>query len=454
MSQAHTEDLSAREREILQLVATGATNQQVARELTISVNTVKAHLRNIFAKLSVESRTEASLYAIQHGLIDLPGTEAILPATVAAPAEEEVSQTVPTRWPINSAQRLAVALAVALVVLVAVWPDTTALTMRDPSRMVDLPASLQTTVPSQAISRWDAWALLPRPRARFAQAAIGSTVYVISGMTDEGWTERTEAYDPLSDAWTRLADKPLPVANASAVSIDGLIYVPGGLDEQNRVRGTLEIYNSQDDTWMQGEPLPAAVCAYAVASHGRGFYVMGGWDGAEYSSRVWFYDADEDSWMAASALPSARGFAAASSTGDAVYITGGYDGDVEYDDCLRLDPERAATWEPLPTMSVGRAGHGMVFVQGSLYVVGGGWDTPFAYNERYDVANGVWSMFESPIVDEWRNLGLSALDLREGVFVLAVGGWHGSYLGTTQAYQAFYRVYQPAVEKGAADVHQ
>jgi DNA-binding NarL/FixJ family response regulator len=56
--------LTAREQEVLQRVALGLTNVQIARLLSISENTVKVHLRHIFEKLNVQSRTEAAMYAI------------------------------------------------------------------------------------------------------------------------------------------------------------------------------------------------------------------------------------------------------------------------------------------------------------------------------------------------------------------------------------------------------
>ncbi len=61
------EPLSEREVEVLQLLAQGMTNKDIAQTLILSVRTVEAHLRNIFGKLGVRSRTEAALWATKHG---------------------------------------------------------------------------------------------------------------------------------------------------------------------------------------------------------------------------------------------------------------------------------------------------------------------------------------------------------------------------------------------------
>ncbi len=63
------ETLSAREVEVLRLVARGASNPQIAEALCITVNTVKVHLRNILDKLQLENRTQAAAYAVQSGLV-------------------------------------------------------------------------------------------------------------------------------------------------------------------------------------------------------------------------------------------------------------------------------------------------------------------------------------------------------------------------------------------------
>jgi NarL family two-component system response regulator LiaR len=63
-----TFDLTEREREVLNLVVQGKSNQQIADAMVISVATVKAHISNILSKLQVSSRTEAIAFAINNKL--------------------------------------------------------------------------------------------------------------------------------------------------------------------------------------------------------------------------------------------------------------------------------------------------------------------------------------------------------------------------------------------------
>lgn len=71
--------LTVRETQVLQLVAKGACNREIATELCISENTVKNHLRNILEKLHLENRVQAVAYALREGLIQNPAYSA--PAT-------------------------------------------------------------------------------------------------------------------------------------------------------------------------------------------------------------------------------------------------------------------------------------------------------------------------------------------------------------------------------------
>ena len=66
---------SQRETEVLALVARGEANKEIARSMGLSVRTVEAHLRNIFAKLLVGSRTEAVVFAVKAGLLRLEEVE-------------------------------------------------------------------------------------------------------------------------------------------------------------------------------------------------------------------------------------------------------------------------------------------------------------------------------------------------------------------------------------------
>ena len=69
-SSEDTPDLTPRERDVLQFIATGATDKEIATELSISLYTVKSHVRNILGKLHAVNRREAARLASQHGLLD------------------------------------------------------------------------------------------------------------------------------------------------------------------------------------------------------------------------------------------------------------------------------------------------------------------------------------------------------------------------------------------------
>ncbi len=64
--------LTRRELEVLQCMAQGFSNQEIAKQLSISTNTVRSHVRNVLRKLDVSNRTQAALYAIESGLVETP----------------------------------------------------------------------------------------------------------------------------------------------------------------------------------------------------------------------------------------------------------------------------------------------------------------------------------------------------------------------------------------------
>jgi DNA-binding NarL/FixJ family response regulator len=67
------EQFTDRERDVLTLIAAGLPNKQIAQRLGISEKTVKGHVTSIFRRIGVDDRTQAALWAQQHGLVEGPG---------------------------------------------------------------------------------------------------------------------------------------------------------------------------------------------------------------------------------------------------------------------------------------------------------------------------------------------------------------------------------------------
>lgn len=69
---SETQQLTDREREVLQLVAQGLSNKAIADKLVVAENTVKNHLKNILTKLHLENRVQVAVYAAQQGWVNEP----------------------------------------------------------------------------------------------------------------------------------------------------------------------------------------------------------------------------------------------------------------------------------------------------------------------------------------------------------------------------------------------
>jgi DNA-binding NarL/FixJ family response regulator len=70
-SQSNRPQLSARERDVLELIASGLGNKEIASQLQIAEDTVKNHIKSIYSKLGVQDRVQATTLAIQRGLVRL-----------------------------------------------------------------------------------------------------------------------------------------------------------------------------------------------------------------------------------------------------------------------------------------------------------------------------------------------------------------------------------------------
>jgi len=428
----------------------------IAQQLSISPNTVKVHLRNIFSKLEISSRTEATVVAIREGWIEViedqadgyrpvdgtPEPTRALP--VGAGADDSVTVLLqPLPW----FKRLYLLLTVLAVVASTAfsWPrGSSSAEVCENEFTADCPTEAGELTHSEPESLWVSGASMPQPRGRFALVSFRRSLYIIGGETPEGVTGSVLIYQPQEDSWSTAADKPTPAANLAAASQGDRIYVVGGGSQQGRPLAALEVYDPESDSWDEAASLPVPLAAHAAAAWDDRVFVFGGWNGASYAGDSFVYDPLSDRWERLSPMPTARGFAGAAVLGDHIYVVGGYNGRREHEVCEVYDPAEDL-WASCPSMSTPRGGIGSAAVAGQLYVIGGGWDSFVTFGERYHPRQGTWDPVEIPLLltgGEWRNLGVAAVGTR----VYALGGWQrGRYLNVNQAYETLpNRLYLPA----------
>ncbi|WP_322802164.1 kelch repeat-containing protein [Thermoflexus sp.] len=458
--------LTDREQEILRLVAQGLANKEIAYRLGISQNTVKVHLRNIFSKTNLQSRTEAAMYAVRFRLVTLmpsfpaigeeeaeegEGEEAPLPAEPPATPEEapkppamvsalskmeESALTAFPRW-----QAIILLIAFLLGIAWALGPEPAR--SEAPGVIFQGDQAGQGIERTEALSRWKLIRQMPTPRARFALARWRDWLIVIGGEAPEGITDRVERLDLRRATWERGAPKPYPVAAAAAGTLGDRIYVPGGINPQGQPVDRVDVYDPEADRWLEGPSLPGPLAAYAMAVAGDRLYIFGGWDGRRLQGTVWMLDPARGRWEPRAPMPTPRAFAAAAALDDAIYVVGGYDGQRELAACERYR-FAADRWEPCPPLNVGRGGLALVAMDGYLFAIGGGWRIPLAFNERYQPGADHWTPFETPITGTWRNLSAAPGD--DAIWIL--GGWSGELRAGVWRFTPFpFRLFLPATQR-------
>ena len=455
ISRAAENPLSEREMDVARLLVTGANNNDIAGELFISPLTVKVHLRNIYEKLGVNSRTEASLSLVSQGWVSLPGVDtplAVADAKDALPEPLAASSGTPFLW-----QRfyLLVALLVSLGVLFT--PFFTRPVESLPTLLSDGDAMALGRPVIAEMPRWESRAPLSKARSRLALVAFNDTaLYAIGGESSQGQPlPDVDVYDLRVNEWRSVAALPLALANAAVATDGAAIVVAGGStsgDAGQTISDLLLRYAPAEDAWREWGRLPLPLAGASLLLAGDAVYLVGGWDGQSMRDEVWRIPASADGevmaadWQVITRMESGRAFAGAVAVADDLYVVGGYDGRRELDDARSYN-RVSGEWRELPHLATPRGGISLLYDGLALFAVGGGWTRPVDTIERFDPATGLWSNFPAPISSEWRHLGGAASPLGQ---LYLIGGWSSSYLDIHLRYQSSFRTFFPSTQKDGA----
>jgi DNA-binding CsgD family transcriptional regulator len=448
--------------EVARLLSTGASNAEIARELVISPHTVKVHLRNIFEKLQVNSRTEASMLLVQRGWVVVQGLEITggetAPAEPPPPPEPQPLNNIP--MPVGQWQAPFLLVALLLSLLMLILPNMVSVAQEPLNLLTDAGQPLTAPPGVRLEPRWEMRTPLQSPLSRSGMVALNNQLYVVGGETTGGEAVDTvTVYNLETNEWSEAAPLPQPLANVALAAAHGHLLVAGGAGPGSEPRNgnpvpsnSLYAFDVENGTWSAPVALPYPVAGAASVADDQALYLIGGWDGRNMRDEIWRYPlaavisstvAEAEAatnWQLLGHLSTPRAFLGAAMVGGEIYVAGGYDGQRELDLAEVFTPASGERRQ-LPSMGAARGGLSLVYDGLALYALGGGWTRSISTHERYDTTTNVWSNFPSPIQNEWRNLGAAAVD---GHLYL-VGGWSGSPLDTHLEYQSSFRALLPVI---------
>ena len=269
-------ELSERELQILLLVAQGLSNRQIAGQLDISDNTVKVHVRNIFVKINVASRTEASLYAVRHGLL-IVENQPVAPAPIIEPPPPLVVPA-DTMRPVL-VPRWGWLLAAGIVVLIGggglVWWTT------------QTPVTPVIRQQSSAPTRWARLPALPNPQPDQQLVVYAGQLYAFTGNHGSQWLQ----FDGVTRTWIVLADLPFVVPTGAKAWADGAgLWVVGSDDGRG-------VWRWDGKSWQVQPMLPAGVTVAGVVRVDGALLVLGQFTTTAENVSAWTLAPQAQSWQ-------------------------------------------------------------------------------------------------------------------------------------------------------------
>ena len=440
-----TNELSDRELEILKLVATGASNKEIAQNSFITQNTVKVHLRNIFWKIGVTSRTEAAMYAVRIGLVETVSSQELSQDesnqrldNPELQSEKSNASTLLKSKGANNRIVQYIGLLGGLILLFAVL-----LFIYDLTNNNQVNSTVQPT--STPRVQWFQLPGLPTLRSGLAVTSYENQIYAIGGENPEGICNITQKYDPQANQWTNLALKPTPVTDSNAAVIGGLIYVPGGKLATGLPTDIMEIYDPRTDRWSVGSPLPKPLSGYALVAYEGRLFLFGGWDGSQVVKVGYVFDSRNNSWSEIQTMPTARSYAGAVVVGEKIYIIGGWDGNQALSVNEVFLPDYAgvdSSWVQAPSLPSGRYGMGITNLADIIFIIGGIGSEDNLTSIALSSSDSNWGQLQSPLQSDWAFLGAATVGTR----LYALGGETQTGLYDQMwSYQAIFTITFPII---------
>jgi len=222
-------------------------------------------------------------------------------------------------------------------------------------------------------------------------AVVNGKLYVFGaygGIDPDGYYgvfNFNEMYDPETDTWTTIAQKPTMARAGPTTVYNNEIYIFGGWPKQNGFLATVESYNPASNTWRYVTDIPLRMSDFAIATIGTEAYLFGGFDGNEPPNgqlldNVITYDFETDVWTTTGfqPLPVKKRFMYSNSApviDGKVYLIGVMREDIsgQYVYCNRVDiySPAANTWEEGTPLPLPLDGHVTLSIGEKIYLIGG-----------------------------------------------------------------------------------